>query len=183
MVIMRVIKTSKGFFSVIISLFAVVYLLFTMGIPQSTPNYYPEFIVKNEIHYLYLNNTVTQILSDFFESRSDCKFNIVDFNSYIKKEQGAFCKGFNTESFVCDVKVDKVAQKFNMVSVLLSVNNTYKKAGLNFSYKKDFVFSKVFDLNATTIPLPDGKEQKICTYKITDLDSDIVEVEKKLELE
>jgi hypothetical protein len=168
----------KGFFSVIISLFAIAYLLFTVGIPHNTPNYYPEFIVKTETQYLYLNNTVTSLIADFFESNPDCDFSFNEFKTYFELNQDAFCNGFNTDSFKCSVKIKDVTQIVTGGKVIianLSISDTYTKAGLNFGYNKEFIFSKIFESHIETTTLPDGTEQKVCLYSITDLDSGIKE--------
>jgi len=171
-------KSKSGFFSVIIVLVGISLLLFNVAHNAQTPNYYPEFISKNEMQYLYLNNIVTRYIAESFESYESCDFDFNAFKIDFESKQSSFCDDFNDSSFLCDVKINSIALAIDpvkTVSVVLDINNNYKKGDLDFSYYSAFTFKKIINSNLATSPPPDGTD--VCDYVITDVDSQISEKE------
>ena len=168
-------KSNKGFFSVILAVAGVALLLFNISVPTYTSNNYPEFITKNEMQYLYLNNLVTKHMADYFVSTPGCDFDFVGFKDYLNSNSASFCENFSSEFFKCSVEVVSVFQESGKISTSLSINNSFDKGTIHFTYSKDFVFSKVFVSTQITIPLPDGTEKKSCNYTITDYESQLIE--------
>ncbi|MDD4983302.1 MAG: hypothetical protein PHH82_00485 [Candidatus ainarchaeum sp.] len=168
-------RSSKGFFSVILAVAGVALLLFNISIPTYTSNNYPEFITKNEMQYLYLNNVITKQMADYFISTPGCDFDFVGFKDYLNSNAASFCENFSSEFFKCDIKVVTVFQKFGLTNVTLSINNSFDKGAIHFTYSKEITFSKIFAPTQLTIPMPDGTEQKTCNYTITDFESQLVE--------
>jgi len=169
-------KGNRGFFSVILAVVGVAIMLFNISIPTYSSNDYPEFITKNEMHYLYLNNLITKQMADYFVSTPGCEFDAIGFKDYLVSNNFSFCENFNSGFFKCDVTIVTVFPKFGITGVTLSITNSFDKGSIHFTYLKEQTFSKIFATTQITVPMADGTEQKKCNYTITDFDSQLVEL-------